>query len=74
MTREYQTLIGDGREPVTVTYEINGDPDDFDIEIQEVWLADSVGISGCLLTQQIVELEMEIIKHHDKLMSGMADL
>lgn len=74
MTREYQTLIGDGREPVTVTYEIIGDPDDFDIEIQEVWFADSVGISGCLLTQQIVELEMEIIKHHEKLMSGMADL
>jgi hypothetical protein len=74
MTREYQTLIGDGREHVTVTYEINGDPDDFDIEIQEVWLADSVGISGCLLTQQIVELEMEIIKHHEKLMSGMADI
>ena len=74
MTREYQTLIGDGREPVTVTYEIIGDPDDFDIEIQEVWLADSVGISGCLLTQQIVELEMEIIKHHEKLMSGMGDV
>jgi hypothetical protein len=74
MTREYQTLIGDGREPVTVTYEIVGDPDDFNIEIQEVWLADSVGIAGCLLTQQIVDLEMEIISHHEKLMSGMADI
>jgi len=74
MTREYQTLIGDGREPVTITYEIIGEPDDFDIEIHEVWLADSVGIIGCLLTQQIVEIEMEIIKHHKHLMSGMADI
>ena len=73
MTREYMTLIGDGREPITVEYEINGEPDDFDIEITKVWYQSS-DVIGCLLTQQIVELEMEIIKHHEKLMSGMADI
>jgi hypothetical protein len=73
MTREYQTLIGDGREFVTVVYEINGDPDDFEIEIQGIY-CEHVDVMDCLLTQQIVDLEMEIIKHHEKLMSGMADL
>jgi hypothetical protein len=73
MTREYQTLIGDGRECVTVRYEINGEPDDFEIEVMEIICA-GVDIFGCLLTQQIVDLEMEITKHHEKLMSGMADI
>lgn len=73
MTREYQTLIGDGREPVTVTYEINGDPDEFEVEVISIYCS-GVDVIACLLTQQIVEVEMEIIKHHNHLMSGMADL
>ena len=73
MTREYMTLIGDGRQIVEVEYEIDGDPDDFQIEIQAIYCA-GVDVIDCLLTQQIVDLEMEIIKHHEKLMSGMADL
>lgn len=73
MTREYHGLIGDGREFVVVTYDIIGEPDDFDIEILKIY-CEHVDITGCLLTQQIVDMEMEIIKHHRKLMSGMADL
>lgn len=73
MTREYITLIGDGRAVVAVQYDIDGEPDDFNIEIMEVLLG-KTDVIDCLLTQQIVELEMEIIKHHEKLMSGMADL
>jgi len=73
MTREYQTLIGDGRAVVTVQYDIDGDPDDFNIDIMEVML-DKTDVFDCLLTQQIVDLEMEIIKHHEKLMSGMGDV
>jgi hypothetical protein len=73
MTREYQTLIGDGREFVTVVYDIDGEPDDFEIEIKAI-LCEHVDVMACLLTQQIVDMEMEIIKHHNHLMSGMADL
>ena len=73
MTREYMTLIGDGRQIVEVEYEIDGDPDDFQIEIQAIYCA-GVDVFDCLLTQQIVDLEMEIIKHHEKLMSRTADL
>lgn len=73
MTREYQTLIGDGREFVTAIYDINGEPDDFEIEVKAIF-CEHVDVIGCLLTQQIVEVEMEIIKHHRKLMSGMGDV
>jgi len=73
MTRAYNTLIGDGREVITAMYEINGEPDDFDIEIIHI-VFNSVDIIGCLLTQQLVEIEMEIIKHHKHLMSGLADI
>ena len=73
MTREYHGLIGDGREFVVVTYDILGEPDDFDIEILKIY-CDDVDITGCLLTQQIVDMEMEIIAHHKKLMSGMGDV
>ena len=68
MTREYKTIIGDGRQVVTVEYEIDGDPDDFQIEVQAIYCA-GVDVIECLLTQQIVEVEMEIIKLHNKLMS-----
>jgi hypothetical protein len=73
MTREYKTIIGDGRAIVTVHYEINGDRNDFAIEVMSVY-CEGVDVFDCLLTQQIVEVEMEIIKHHNKLISGMADL
>ena len=73
MTYEYNTLIGDGRAVVSVQYEINGDLDDFDIEIMEVLLG-KVDVIDCLLTQQIVELEMHIIKRHKNALSGMADI
>jgi hypothetical protein len=67
MTYEHNTLIGDGREIVTVFYDINGVKDDFDIEILQVSFKGR-DIIGCLLTQQIVELEMELILHHNKLL------
>ena len=67
MTYEYNTLIGDGREIVTVFYDINGVHDDFDIEILQISFK-GVDIIGCLQTQQIVELEMELIRHHNKLL------
>jgi len=73
MTREYKTLIGDGRAIVTVHYEINGDRNDFAIEVMSVY-CEGVDVFDCLLIQQIVEVEMEISKHHNKLMSGMADI
>jgi hypothetical protein len=73
MTYEHNTLIGDGREIVTVFYDINGVKDDFDIEILQVSFKGR-DIIGCLQTQQIVELEAEILKHHKNLMSGMADI
>jgi len=73
MTREYQTLIGDGREVVNVHYKIYGDPDEFEVEVVSIYCS-GVDVIACLLTQQIVDLEMEIIKHHEKLMSGMADI
>ena len=73
MTREYQTLIGDGREPVTVHYTINGDFDDFEIEVMSIMFA-GVDIMGCVLTQQIVEIEMEIIKAINLAMSGLGDV
>lgn len=73
MTREYQTLIGDGRECVTVHYEIIGEPDDFDIEVMAIYFAGG-DVIGCLSIMQIVEVEMEIIKHHKHLMSGLQDV
>lgn len=73
MTRAYTTLIGDGREIVEVLYEIHGDSDDFEIEIMHIGFHGD-DIMGCLLTQQIVDIEMEIIKHHNHLMSGMGDV
>ena len=73
MTYEYNTLIGDGRAIVTVNYEINGDRNDFVIEVMSVY-CEGVDVFDCLLIQQIVEVEMEISKHHNKLMSGMADI
>jgi len=73
MTREYQTLIGDGRAIVTVEYEIDGDPDDFDIDILTINYC-KVDILECLEHTQILELESEIYKHHKHLMSGMADI
>jgi hypothetical protein len=73
MTREYQTLIGDGRAIVTAEYEICGDPDDFDIDILAIKYC-KVDILECLEQSQILELETEIHKHHQNLMSGMADL
>lgn len=73
MTREYQTLIGDGREPVTVNYIIIGDFDDFEIEVMSL-MFNGVDIMGCVLTQQIVEIEMEIIKVVNTALSGMADI
>ena len=65
MTREYHGLIGDGREFVVVVYEIDGDPDDFQVEIQAI-LCEHVDIIGCLLTQQIVDMEMEITSYLKK--------
>lgn len=73
MTREYQTLIGDGRECVTVHYTINGDFDDFEIEVESIMFV-GVDIMGCVLTQQIVEIEMEIIKAINLALSGLADI
>lgn len=73
MTREYQTLIGDGRECVTVYYEINGDFNDFEIEVMSIMFV-GVDIMGCVLTQQIVEIEMEIIKAINLALSGLADI
>lgn len=73
MTREYQTLIGDGRECVTVHYEINGDFNDFEIEVMSIMFV-GVDIMGCVLTQQIVEIEMEIIKAINLALSGLADI
>ena len=70
MTREYHGLIGDGREFVVVTYDIIGEPDDFDIEILKIY-CDDVDITGCLLTQQIIEIEMEIIKAVNRALSGL---
>jgi hypothetical protein len=69
MTREYETLIGDGREIVTVFYDIDGVPEDFDIDILQVSFQGK-DIIGCLLTQQIVDLEMELIRHHNKLLES----
>ena len=73
MTREYQTLIGDGRECVTVHYKINGDFDDFEIEVMSIMFV-GVDIMGCVLTQQIIEIEMEIIKAVNLALSGLADI
>ncbi len=73
MTREYQTLLGDGRAIVDVEYEIYGDPDDFDIDVLAIKYC-KVDILECLEHTQILELEAEIHKHHQNLMSGMADL
>jgi len=73
MTREYETLIGDGREIVTVFYDINGVKDDFDIEILQISF-EGKDIIGCLLTQQIVDIEMEITNMINKRLSGFVDL
>lgn len=73
MTREYQTLIGDGRAIVDVEYEICGDPDDFDIDVLAIKYC-KVDILECLEHTQILELEAEIHKHHEYLMSGQADI
>jgi hypothetical protein len=73
MTRQYQTLIGNGRAIVDVEYEICGDPDDFDIDVLAIKYC-KVDILECLEHNQIIELEIEIIKHHQNLMSGMGDV
>ena len=72
MTREYQTLIGNGRAIVDVEYEIDGDPNDFAIDVLAIKYC-KVDILECLEHVQILELEEEIYKHHEKLMSGQAD-
>lgn len=73
MTREYQTLIGDGRAIVNVEYEICGDPDEFDIDVLAIKYC-KVDILECLEHSQILEIEAEIYKHHQKLMSGQANI
>lgn len=73
MTRQYQTLIGEGRAIVDVKYEIDGDPDDFCIDIMSIWYC-KVDILECLEHSQILEIEGEIYKHHNDLMSGQADI
>ena len=73
MTREYQTLIGDGRAIVDVEYEICGDPDDFDIDVVAIKYC-KVDILECLEHSQIIEIEGEIYRHHNDLMSGQADI
>lgn len=73
MTREYQTLLGDGRAVVDVEYDICGVRDDFDIDVIAIKYC-KVDILECLIHDQILELEVEIYKHHEKLMSGQADI
>jgi hypothetical protein len=73
MTREYQTLLGDGRAIVDVEYDICGERDDFDIDVVAIKYC-KVDILECLIHDQILELEAEIHKHHEKLMSGQADI
>jgi hypothetical protein len=73
MTREYQTLIGDGSAIVTVEYEICGDPDDFDIDVLAIKYC-KVDILECLEHPQILEVEQEIHKYHEQLISGQADI
>lgn len=73
MTRQYQTLIGEGRAVVDVEYEIDGDPDDFCIDIMSIWYC-KVDILECLEHDQILDLEFEIHKHHQNLMSRMGDV
>lgn len=73
MTREYQTLIGDGRAIVDVEYEIYGDPDEFDIDVFAIKYS-KVDILECLEHSQIIEIEGEIYRHHNDLMSGQADI
>lgn len=68
MTREYQTLLGDGRAVVDVEYDIYGERDDFDIDVIAIKYC-KVDILECLMHDQILELEVEIHKHHEKLMS-----
>jgi len=73
MTREYQTLIGDGRAIVDVEYDIIGDPSDFDIDVLAIKYC-KVDILECLEHPQILEIEEQIYKHHQNLMSGMSDI
>jgi hypothetical protein len=73
MTREYQTLLGDGRAVVDVEYDICGDPDDFDIDVVAIKYC-KVDILECLEHSQIIEIEGEIYRHHNDLMSGQADI
>lgn len=73
MTREYQTLIGDGRAIVDVEYDIFGEPDDFEIDVTAIKYC-KVDILECLEHDQILELEAKIHKHHENLMSGQADI
>jgi hypothetical protein len=73
MTREYQTLLGDGRAVVDVEYDICGEPDDFDIDVVAIKYC-KVDILECLEHSQIIEIEGEIYRHHNDLMSGQADI
>ena len=73
MTREYQTLLGDGRAVVDVEYDICGERDDFEIDVVAIKYC-KVDILECLMHDQILELEAEIHKHHETLMSGMGDV
>ena len=73
MTREYQTLLGDGRAVVDVEYDICGERDDFDIDVLAIKYC-KVDILECLEHSQIIEIEGEIYRHHNDLMSGQADI
>ena len=73
MTRQYQTLIGEGRAIVDVEYEIDGDPDEFYCDIISIKYC-KVDILECLEHSQILEIEGEIYRHHNDLMSGQADI
>jgi hypothetical protein len=73
MTREYQTLLGDGRAVVDVEYDICGEPYDFDIDVVAIKYC-KVDILECLEHSQIIEIEGEIYRHHNDLMSGQADI
>lgn len=73
MTRQYQTLLGDGRAVVDVEYDICGEPDDFDIDVVAIKYC-KVDILECLEHSQIIEIEGEIYRHHNDLMSGQADI
>lgn len=73
MTRNYQTLLGDGRAVVDVEYDICGERDDFEIDVVAIKYC-KVDILECLEHSQIIEIEGEIYRHHNDLMSGQADI